>query len=376
MPKRLPTTVWLMVLSVILLVGAFQWGFAEAAARAGARRQTAIVQAIDHTSAAVVSVSAWRGRGYSRGAGSGVIVHPAGFVVTNSHVISGATRVTVKLFRQKDNLNTRVVANDPRADLALLQIEGGQRWPYVSLAPSQEVILGETAIAIGNPRGLGDSITVGVVSAMRRSAKVSNGGTMRNLIQTDASINTGNSGGPLINLDGELIGINTSILPSAQGIAFAIPADGVAEMVTGVLGHTAPRKPLPALVEPALPLRAPDPRSVASVRPPRRAPVVPAPVPADDEEDDLELVPLRPTDLGLAVEDDGCRLVVRRVKPGSAAAAAGLQEGDVLLDIDDLPAEDMDDVILAFQASFPGRQYAMRVRRLASEKRLLLTAPR
>ncbi len=370
MPKRVPTTVWLMALALVLVTGAFQWGFAQAASRAGARRQTAIVQAVDHTSAAVVSVGAWRGRGYSRGAGSGVIVHPAGFVVTNSHVIRGATRVTVKLFRTKTQLNTRVVANDPRADLALLQIEGDRRWPYVSLAPSQEVILGETAIAIGNPRGLGDSITVGVVSAMRRSAKVSNGGTMRNLIQTDASINTGNSGGPLINLDGELIGINTSILPSAQGIAFAIPSDAVAKMVVGVLGHAAPRKPLPALVEPALPLRVPDPRPVTALGPAHRAPRLPAPEPEDD------LVPLRPNDLGLAVEDDGCRLVVRRVRAGSAADVAGLREGDVLLDIDDLPAEDMDDVILAFQASFPGRQYGLRVRRLASEKRLLMTVPR
>jgi S1-C subfamily serine protease len=341
MAKRVPVTVHLLVLAVALVASAFQMGYASGTRRHPERRRTAVVEAVAHAAPAVASVSAYRTSRRTKAAGSGVIIHPAGYVVTNSHVIEGADRIRVQLWQSSRSIAATVVANDPRGDLALLKLQGSRTWPYVSLAATSEVIPGETAIAIGNPRGLGDSITVGVVSAVRRSAKVESGGTLGNLIQTDASINTGNSGGPLLNLEGELIGINTSILPRASGIAFAIPADDVQLMVTRTIGRCAPRNPLPAEASPI------PPPAMASDEAPARA----------------ELVPLRPSDLGLTLVDDGARLVIRRVRRGSPAATAGLLPGDVLLDIDGLPVEALDDVVLAFQASSPGRRYEIRGRR-------------
>lgn len=366
MKSRIPSAVPLLVLSVVLAVGAFQWGHARASAEAAGRRRTAVVEAVAHAAPAVVSVEAVLRGGRSRGAGSGVVVHPTGYVVTNSHVIRGAQRITVRPFQHKRRYPARVVADDPAGDLALLRIESTGRWPYISLSPSRDVLLGETAIAIGNPRGLGDSITVGVVSAKNRFTKVRSGTVVRNLIQTDASINTGNSGGPLLNLDGELIGINASILPSASGIAFAIPADAVAALLDRALGNCAPpRNRIPAPTAEPTPRHEPAPVVI-------RRPEAPAP----DEDDVPEMVPLRPSDAGLLIADDGRRLVVRRVAAGSPAARCGVAPGDVLLEVDGYAVEALDDVHIAFSSSRPGRIYDLLVRRGSETLELTLMIPR
>ncbi|MHC5012767.1 MAG: S1C family serine protease [Planctomycetota bacterium] len=194
MPRHIPPAVSLLVLGAVLVGGAFQWGLATAASNGAERRRTAVVDAVAHASPSVVSVDAWTSGYRGRGSGAGAIIHPDGYVVTNSHVIHGAQRITVQLFGQRSRHNARLVRDEPGGDLALLKIDGNRRWPYISLASTREVMLGETAIAVGNPHGLGDTITVGVVSARGRPAKLMNGATLRNLIQTDASINTGNSG--------------------------------------------------------------------------------------------------------------------------------------------------------------------------------------
>lgn len=369
MNPRVPSLAVLLVLGVVLATTTFQWGHARAAAEAAGRRRTAIVDAVAHAAPAVVSVSAVLRGGRSRAAGSGVVVHPAGYVVTNSHVIRGAQSITVKPFRHDARYPARVVADDPRGDLALLQIESRGRWPYVSLSPSRDILLGETAIAIGNPRGLGDSITVGVISAKNRFTKVRDGRVVRNLIQTDASINTGNSGGPLLNLDGELIGINASMLPSAKGIAFAIPADAVAAMLQRALGRPAPRNPLPATRSRPPPSPGPAPVVVVGPSaPPRTVRSPPAREP--------EIVPLRPSDVGFLVADDGRRLVVRKVMPGSTAARSGLAPGDRLLEVDGFVVESLDEVRLAFSASRPGRVYELRVDRRGEVLELTVMIPR
>lgn len=384
MRLRMPTSVHLTLLAVVLVGGAFQWGYVSASSRYGDRRRTAVVDAVEHASPAVVSVNAWNERRRTKGAGSGVIVHPDGFVVTNSHVIRGASRITVQLFRSQRNINARVVANDARGDLAMLKLEGRRRWPYVSLSPTSGLLLGEPAVAIGNPRGLGDSITVGVISAVRRSAKASSGGTFKNLIQTDAPINTGNSGGPLLNLDGELIGINTSVLPSAEGIAFAIPADDVKRMLVRAVGREAPRKPIPEATRPHVPTEPPplvsaprrEPESIASSKRER----LPAPPEVERDAGGWEpkgpITPLRPIDLGLEIGDDGCRLVLRKVLPRSPASGAGFLTGDVLLEIDGFPVENLDDAVLAFQANRPGHRYAIRARRGNNELYVIMVSPR
>jgi serine protease Do len=156
--------------------------------------------------------------------GSGVIIDPEGHLLTNAHVIAKASRIFVALPDRNDELEAELVGIDERLDLAVLQIKGAGKWAYLSLARSDDLMLGETVIAIGNPLGLGHSITTGIISSVGRRIELENGVTSV-FIQSDALINPGNSGGPLININGDLIGINTAIARQAQGIGFSIPSD-------------------------------------------------------------------------------------------------------------------------------------------------------
>jgi Do/DeqQ family serine protease len=166
--------------------------------------------------------------------GSGVIIDGAkGYVVTNHHVVAGATEIKVITSGQKE-FKARLVGTDPRSDLAVLQIETDQKLPEVRMGNSDDLLIGETVIAIGNPFGLSHTVTTGVVSALERSVRTDER-VYRHFIQTDASINPGNSGGPLLNIDGELIGINTAIYQKAQGIGFAIPINKVQRIVREIL---------------------------------------------------------------------------------------------------------------------------------------------
>ena len=157
--------------------------------------------------------------------GSGVIVSPEGYVLTNNHVVDHATEITVTL-RDKREMKAEVVGTDPRTDIALLKIEG-TNFPYVTLGDSSKVQVGDVALAIGNPFGVGQTVTMGIVSAMGRG----NLGIeeVEDFIQTDAAINPGNSGGALVDDEGHLIGINTAILSGRsggnQGIGFAVPVN-------------------------------------------------------------------------------------------------------------------------------------------------------
>lgn len=163
--------------------------------------------------------------------GSGVIIDEDGYIVTNEHVVSRASKLNVRLADGK-NYEATMISSDPATDLAVLKIESDAPLPYVKMGTSKDLMIGETVIALGNPFGLENSVTIGVLSAKNRTFTFSSDyGSIEydGLIQTDALINPGNSGGPLINIDGELIGINTAIVNHAQGIGFAIPADKVRE---------------------------------------------------------------------------------------------------------------------------------------------------
>jgi S1-C subfamily serine protease len=158
------------------------------------------------------------------GQGSGVIVRPDGLILTNNHVIQGAQEITVTLLSGR-TLRGRVLGADRFSDLAVVKVDSPQRLPAVEMGSSGALQVGQTAIAIGNPFGLGSTVTVGVVSALNRSIKADQDFTIESLIQTDAAINPGNSGGALLDSGGRLIGINTAIIQGAQGIGFAIPID-------------------------------------------------------------------------------------------------------------------------------------------------------
>jgi len=156
-----------------------------------------------------------------QGAGSGFIISQDGLIVTNNHVVEGATEVTVTL-ADKAEYAGKVIGRDPKTDLALLRVTPKGSLPVVPLGDSDALRVGETVVAIGNPFGLNNTVTAGIVSAKGR---VIGAGPYDDFIQTDASINPGNSGGPLFNLHGEVVGINTAIVPNGQGIGFAVPVN-------------------------------------------------------------------------------------------------------------------------------------------------------
>jgi len=166
-----------------------------------------------------------------QGEGSGVIVSPDGYIITNNHVVDGATELTVSM-SDKRELQARVIGKDPKTDIALVKVDG-KDLPFAHLGNSAGVEVGDIALAIGNPFGLGQTVTMGIVSATGR------GGLgiedYEDFIQTDASINPGNSGGALVNTKGEVIGINTAILSrngGNQGVGFAVPVDMARQIMT------------------------------------------------------------------------------------------------------------------------------------------------
>jgi serine protease Do len=154
-----------------------------------------------------------------RSLGSGFIVSSDGYILTNNHVVEKADEVTVTLL-DKEQFKAKVVGTDPKIDIALIKIDAKKKLPYVALGDSDKLEVGEWVVAIGNPFGLGHTVTAGIVSAKGR---IIGSGPYDDFIQTDASINPGNSGGPLFNLKGEVVGINTAIIQGGQGIGFATP---------------------------------------------------------------------------------------------------------------------------------------------------------
>ena len=170
-----------------------------------------------------------------QGAGSGVIVRPDGYILTNNHVVQGATTIKVTLTGGKV-LSGRLIGRDPLADLAVIKVDSKESLPAARLGDSRSLQVGQLAIAIGNPFRLGSTVTTGVVSALNRNIELPNL-VVENLIQTSAAINPGNSGGALVDSSGSVIGINTAIIPNAQGIGFAIPSDVAREEMDQLIAH-------------------------------------------------------------------------------------------------------------------------------------------
>lgn len=291
-------------------------------------RQTAITRAVEAAAPAVVSINVievqqvrirdpfagdpffeyffGRRRDQIRerqvqGLGSGFVVSPDGYIVTNDHVAGNASVITVS-FPDGSEREGRLVGTDPESDLALIKVETDSPLPYLALAAGEEVYVGEWAIALGNPFGLFQAaeptVTVGVISAVGRDFPVQEGRVFRDMIQTDAAINRGNSGGPLVNALGEVIGVNTFIFsPSGGtvGLGFAVPAWRARRIIEELQATGQIARPAP----PGLTVRPINPR-VAQM---------------------LEL-------------DVSEGLLVINVEPNSPASRAGVQPYDVILAID------------------------------------------
>ncbi len=175
-----------------------------------------LVQLVETVSPAVVGIA------HPKGAGSGVVIAPDGYILTNSHVVQGANKLEVS-FRSGEELDGEVMGRDPKTDLAVVRVNAPHGLGYLKLIDKRNVKVGQIVLAIGNPLRFERSVTWGLVSAIDRTLP-SHAGALEGLIQTDAAINPGNSGGPLVSASGDIVGINTAIVPYAQGLGFAVPA--------------------------------------------------------------------------------------------------------------------------------------------------------
>jgi S1-C subfamily serine protease len=196
---------------------------------------SAVVGVVEKISASVVHVQV-RGRSRDMGSGSGTILSPDGLVLTNNHVVEGASGIDLALTDAR-KIPARVLGRDPDTDIAVLRAETTDRLPAARLGNSKKVKPGQIAIAIGNPFGFESTVTAGIVSAVGRSLRAQNGRLIGDLIQTDAALNPGNSGGPLVNSRAEVIGVNTAVIMGAQGICFSVASNTAQHVLTQILQH-------------------------------------------------------------------------------------------------------------------------------------------
>jgi S1-C subfamily serine protease len=301
----------------------------------------AVIDVVEAVSPAVVRLDVRPTDGDARrqgGTGSGVIVAPDGLVLTNSHVVGGVVGGGARLrvaTADGQSLTAHVVGDDPDTDLALVRINEGVTLPFAPLGDSRRLKRGQLVIAIGNPLGFESTVTAGVVSALGRSLRARTGRLIDDLIQTDAALNPGNSGGPLVSSHGEVVGINTAIITGAQGICFAIAANTAKFVLGELIRHGRVRRGYIGI-------------SAAQTRLPRR---------------------LR-REAGVA--QDGA-VVVAGVEPGSPAGRAGLLQGDVLIALDGQALTGADDLVRLLTADKIGRPIAIDLLREGERRQLSLT---
>ena len=199
----------------------------------------AVVSVVDSVGPAVVSISAGKGRGRAEadqvGAGSGVVIAPDGYILTNDHVVQHADRLKVRM-TDGESFTATVIGKDPATDLAVIRAEASYL-PCSTLGSSNRLRVGQLVIAMGNPFGFQSTVSTGVVSALGRALRSTQGRLIENIIQHTAPLNPGNSGGPLVDSAGRVVGINTAIIAMAQGIGFAIPGTTARWVVSQILTH-------------------------------------------------------------------------------------------------------------------------------------------
>lgn len=212
----------------------------------------AVVTASERVMPTVVNIEV-KSRGRRAGTGSGFLFSSDGYILTNSHVVHGGKRIEASLTGGL-NYEARIVKSDPDTDLAVLKIESSQPLPSVEFAQPEKLRVGQIAIAIGNPLGFQCTVTSGIISALGRAFRSRSGRLMENIVQTDAALNPGNSGGPLVNSAGEVIGVNTAMIMGSQGICFAIPLSTVLLVLPDLIRGRKPQRGYLGLVGQTIPI--------------------------------------------------------------------------------------------------------------------------
>ena len=266
------------------------------------------------------------------GAGSGFVFTPDGLILTNSHVVNGAASVHIMLLDGR-RLTADVIGEDPDTDLAILRVSAGDL-RAVPLGDSSRLLPGQLVIAIGNPFGFQHTVTAGVVSALGRGLRSRTGRLMENLIQTDAALNPGNSGGPLVTSAGVVVGVNTAVIRGGQGIAFAVPINTAHAVITSLLRDGRVRRAVLGV-------------SAQTAAIPRR--IV--------------------HDHGLP-HDHG--VLVSEVHKGSPADAAGLTPGDMLIDIGGTPVASIDALHRELTGDRVGQPVPLRILRRGAPRRIVV----
>jgi S1-C subfamily serine protease len=296
----------------------------------------AVTTAVARVAPAVAHVAIERrGRGRAaraRGAGSGFLITPDGYLLTNSHVAGEADAIEVVLADGR-HAAAEVVGDDPDSDLALLKVAAPDL-AWCRLGDSSRVAVGQIAIAIGSPYGFRHTVTAGIVSALGRSMRAQTGRLLDNVLQTDAALNPGNSGGPLVDARGDVIGVNTAVILPAQGICFAIAASTAERVAIALIRDGRVRRAWLGVGGETVPL-------------PRRF--------------------VRHFEL---VHDTGVR--IQSVEKDSPAIAAGIVRDDIVVGIDDVPVANVDDLQRALGSDAIGRE--MRIVVLRRDRKLALAA--
>jgi serine protease Do len=326
-------------------------------------RRTPIVEVVERVRAAVVNIHSERtlqtpadevfnrtpSSNHVNGMGTGILIDPRGYIVTNQHVVDDISALRIRLSDGSSH-SAQVLVRDHDSDLALLKIDVGRPLPTIPIGTSSDLMVGETVIAIGNAYGYEHTVTVGVISAIKRDVTLNKDLSYKSLIQTDASINPGNSGGPLLNINGELIGVNVAIRAGAQGIGFAIPVDSVLREAADMLAIRRRNGTTHGLVcrDCVGELEGSNLAGREESGKPREGLVVPA-----------------STATSLSRW-----LLVERADPGSPAARAGIQPGDVVARVGNLRTICGMDLERALLDHAAGDSVPVVVRRKGAEQRL------
>jgi S1-C subfamily serine protease len=290
----------------------------------------AVVRVVERLGPAVVSLGVarpapqqLRRRGLEElhGAGSGVIIAPDGYILTNSHVVRSAGRIQARL-QDGSVLPAETVGEDPYSDLAVLRVSEG-RLPAAELGDSSRLRVGQLVIAVGNPLGFQATVTAGVISALGRTLRAETGRLIDNVIQTDAALNPGNSGGPLADSRGAVIGINTAVIAGSQGMSFAIPVNTAEWVASQLIRDGRVRRAYLGVAAQTVTL-------------------------------DRRLAVFHRLDAATAVR-------VTEVHPDTAASQAGIQPGDLIVRAGDRPAVTLDDLLLALGTHTPGSPLTLQV---------------